>query len=192
MLAYAARADVLRAWAGLGYNRRAVMLHELAYKMFDRTFCTPTSVRDWGQLKGVGSYTARAVALFSGQEVDLPIDTNIRRILGRLLLNRFYATPRSDPEIRKSAQALLDSTSRPADLVQALFDLAASVCTKRPNCDMCPLKDVCPAARAFLEGRVRTPRLTTRQSNERVRPGKKHPDRIYRGRILKMIRESTH
>lgn len=116
-LAAASPADVIRAWQGLGYNRRGLNLHRAAQQI-ERDGWPD----DLTQLPGVGPYTAAAVASFAfGREV-LPVDTNVRRIQDRA---GHTFSPRSG---------------------QALMDLGATVCLARvPRCARCPLANGCPS-----------------------------------------------
>jgi A/G-specific adenine glycosylase len=116
-LAAAPLSDVIRAWQGLGYNRRAVNLHRAARVVAERGW-----PEDLTELPGVGRYTADAVGLFAFGRDVLPVDVNIRRVLDR-------------------------SGSRfgPAS-AQALMDVGATICLARiPRCDACPLTAECPS-----------------------------------------------
>jgi A/G-specific adenine glycosylase len=128
-LAAAPRADVIDAWAGLGYNRRAVNLHRCAQAVA-AAGGFPREVAELERLPGIGPYTARAVACFAfGAEVSAP-DTNARRVLGRAF---------GDPD-------LAPPPGRAYDWNQALFDLGSQVCiARRPRCDRCPLAGGCPS-----------------------------------------------
>lgn len=188
-LAKASNADVIRAWAGLGYNRRALALRDIARQIVENG--VPETEEDWLKLKGIGPYTAAAVSILAQNKKTLPVDTNVRRVLGRLLLGRPYPDLKEDLRVQKRGQVLLGETGRHADLVQSLFDLASSHCGKVPDCSTCPLKTVCPSAQKFLSGKVKTPKRMTPKTKERIHEGKKYPDRIYRGRILKLVRETS-
>ncbi len=186
-LAKASNADVIHAWAGLGYNRRALMLRDIAREVVRRG--VPKTEAQWRELKGIGPYTAAALACFSLHERTMPIDTNIRRVLARFkhgIPYRFHI--RSDRTYRVSG--LLPKKGRFYDIPQALFDLASAVCKKIPDCASCPLKTECKAAPKFLSGRVRTPRQMVKKPLESRHRNKKFPDRIYRGRILAIVRQS--
>ncbi|MFA6429917.1 MAG: A/G-specific adenine glycosylase [Patescibacteria group bacterium] len=186
ILAKASNADVIHAWAGLGYNRRALMLRDVA-----RSVLRPPDGTEkfWLSLKGIGPYTAAAIACFAYHERTLPIDTNIRRVLARFLFAIPFPTLAIDDRIRKRIDDILPKRGRFFDVPQALFDLATLVCTKTPACASCPLRKTCKAAPRFLDGRVRTPKAMIKKANETIQPGKKYPDRIYRGRILAVIRK---
>jgi A/G-specific adenine glycosylase len=131
-LAAASRADVLGAWVGLGYNRRAVALHAAA-----RVVACEGWPADLTTLPGVGPYTAAAVASFAfGAEVAA-VDTNVRRVASRLG--------------RGSPGALL-APGRAAEWNQAAMELGATVCTARaPRCEACPVTAWCAANGSELE-----------------------------------------
>ena len=187
-LAKASNAQVLKAWAGLGYNRRALMLRDIA-----RQICVqgvPTSDVGWRKLKGIGPYTSAAIALFAQHERIIPIDTNIRRVLARVGLGLPYPSLADDERIAKVAETIVPKTGRYDDFFQAIFDLATSVCMKTPDCARCPLRTVCKAAPDFLAGNVATPKAMIVKAKERKHRDKSFPDRIYRGRILTLVRKA--
>jgi A/G-specific adenine glycosylase len=116
-LAAAAAGDVILAWQGLGYNRRAVNLHRAA-----RIVAAEGWPEDLTELPGVGRYTADAVRAFAFEESVLPRDTNVRRVEERTG-HRFTSA-----------------------CGQALMDLGATVCLARvPRCGICPLAEDCPS-----------------------------------------------
>jgi A/G-specific adenine glycosylase len=128
-LASAEPADVIRAWDGLGYNRRAIRLHRCAAIVAERGGF-PREPSELRQLPGVGAYTAAAIACFAfGAQVAAP-DTNARRILGRAF---------GDPDVPPPP-------ARAYEWNQALFDLGSTVCiARRPRCQVCPLSADCPS-----------------------------------------------
>jgi A/G-specific adenine glycosylase len=116
-LAAAPRDEVIRAWQGLGYNRRAVNLHRAA-----QLVTADGWPKDLTELPGVGEYTAAAVRRFALGEPMLPVDTNVRRVLDR-----------TGGEFGPEA-------------AEALMDLGATVCLARiPRCEVCPLAEQCPS-----------------------------------------------
>jgi A/G-specific adenine glycosylase len=135
-LSEAALGDVLRAWSGLGYNRRARDLHRIA-RLHPREL--PATREGLDALPGVGAYTAGAVSCFSRGESVAFADTNVRRVLGRALLGR-TATER---EAVALDERLMPRTG--ADRWHhALMDLGATVCASRmPRCGECPLAAGC-------------------------------------------------
>lgn len=185
-LATAPTSDVLHLWSGLGYNRRALALQNIAKQVAEHG--EPRSANEWLTLKGVGPYTSAAVATFSRQEAVMPIDTNVRRLLGRALLGITFPQLEHDTRIDQTTQPWL-SASEFFHIPQALFDIASSICKKRPECERCPLKEHCQAAPAFLSGSVTIPKQSIKKAIESRHNEKPHPDRIYRGRIVKLLRE---
>ena len=135
-LSRAALADVLRAWAGLGYNRRARDLHRIA-RLHPRRL--PATREGLDALPGVGAYTAGAVSCFSRGETVAFADTNVRRVLGRVFLGRI-ATEREAVALdeRLVPRAGADRWHH------ALMDLGATICLSRtPRCDACPIAALC-------------------------------------------------
>jgi A/G-specific adenine glycosylase len=129
-LAAAPLDNVLRAWAGLGYNRRAVHLHRAARAIVaDHAGRIPDDLAALEALPGVGPYTARAVAAIAfGRHVGA-VDTNVRRVLGRLV-GRDHAS--------KALQALAARhlpAAHAADWTAALMDVGARHCRPVPRCD---------------------------------------------------------
>lgn len=185
-LALATNSQVIQAWAGLGYNRRALILRDIARSIVQNG--VPSTEDGWRELKGIGAYTAAAISAFALRQRTLPIDTNVRRVLGRLLFGTIYPQPAIDDRIRKNVDLVLPKRGRFYDVPQAIFDLATTHCTKVPTCTTCPLRTVCPAASKFLSGRVRVPRQMVKKAAESRHRDKRFPDRIYRGRILKLVR----
>jgi A/G-specific adenine glycosylase len=128
-LAATATGDVIAAWSGLGYNRRALMLHRCAVAVRDRGGF-PREPRELEQLPGIGPYTAAAIACFAfGAQIATP-DTNARRVC-----ERAFGTADMEPP---PGQAYAWN--------QALFDLGREICiARRPRCWVCPLAPGCPS-----------------------------------------------
>jgi len=138
-------AEVVQAWAGLGYNRRAVNLHRAAVEIVRRhSGVLPSSLAELVVLPGVGPYTARAVLAFAF-EVDVGVvEVNSARVLARAVAG--------SPLPAREAQLLADSLVPDGEgwaWNQAMLDLGATVCTKRaPRCAACPLRACCAWAAA--------------------------------------------
>jgi len=128
-LAAATPADVIQAWSGLGYNRRAVNLHRCAQAVAERGGF-PRDPGELATLPGIGPYTAAAIACFAfGAQIAAP-DTNARRVLGRAFPGIDVPPP----------------PGRAYDWNQALFDLGREICIARtPRCGACPLAAGCPS-----------------------------------------------
>ena len=132
-LAAAAPRDVLAAWSGLGYNRRALALHAAARAVEAGGW--PDDLTD---LPGVGPYTAAAVASFAWDRQQVAIDTNVRRVL-----ERFDGVRRSPTALTRRAHEVLP-VGRAAAFNQAMMELGATVCRPRaPRCDACPIRHAC-------------------------------------------------
>lgn len=187
-LAAADTATVIQAWAGLGYNRRALALREIARQVVETG--VPASEEEWLELKGIGPYTAAAMTVFALGKMAVPIDTNIRRVGARLLLATPHPDPADDALLKPKLAALLARSPRFDDLVQALFDLASVFCLKKPVCESCPLLEACPVSPGFRVGLFPLPKRPSPASRERKHRDKPHPDRIFRGRILALVRKS--
>jgi A/G-specific adenine glycosylase len=168
-LANASRADAIRAWQGLGYNLRAVRLHAIACQAVAKYAGElPRSLEELMQLKGVGRYTAGAVACFAYEQPVAMVDTNVRRVLGRV----FSLEP---ADVERKAQSLVPARNA-YEWNQALMDLGATLCRARqPLCLVCPLIAECGGPRAV-------PRKSAQQ-------GRFHgSNRYVRGRILDDLR----
>lgn len=171
-LANAPRAEVIRMWSGLGYNRRAVHLHEAAKLIVERhNGQLPTERAALEALPGIGAYTAGAVlSIALGRDEPAP-DTNVRRVIGRFV---FGGSPGS-AEVDKAARSLVPG-ARAGDWNQALMDLGSSVCvTRKPRCLFCPLQPGCRSA-----GQVQ-PVARKSASASDIFAGS---SRFYRGRLL--------
>jgi A/G-specific adenine glycosylase len=143
--AAASAGDVIHAWNGLGYNRRAVHLHRAAVAIVERhDGRVPADLGALLALPGVGPYTARAVLVFAFERDIGLVDTNAGRFVARALVGQSVSS--------RDAQAAADHAV-PAGHAwawgQAVFDLGASICTKRaPRCGVCPIARMCVWNRA--------------------------------------------
>ena len=146
-LADAPAGEVIRAWAGMGYNRRALNLQRAAQAVVERHGgALPTDPKALRSLPGVGEYTANALACFAqGRQVAV-VDTNVRRVLGRVF---HWPSLPLDREVAATAERVLPEGKAWA-WNQALMDLGATVCTsRRPTCLLCPVRSACRAAGTF-------------------------------------------
>lgn len=184
-LSTAKTSDLIHAWAGLGYNRRALYARDAARAVVASE--TPHNEKEWRKLKGVGPYVAAALTEFVNHRRAIVIDTNIRRVVGRIFLGKPFPSLTDDARIRSTLEKITPKDKRHRDLPQACMDFANAVCLPRtPKCAACPLQTRCKASTLFLSGRpVQRP---TKRVTERIHTEKKFPDRIYRGRILALVR----
>lgn len=141
-LAAADDADVMAAWAGLGYYSRARNLLAAARRLSAHGF--PPTAAGLSALPGVGAYTSAAIAAIAFGERCIAVDANVERVGARL-----FAIDRPLPAARADIAAAFAPhvpAGRPGDFVQALMDLGSSICTPRsPRCDACPLASECAA-----------------------------------------------
>ncbi len=157
-LAHAREASVLAAWSGLGYYRRARMLHAAAKVVVrKRGGKFPTTAEGLRELPGVGRYTAAAIASIAFGEPVAVVDGNVERVL-----QRFVGRQLSGEEFWLTSERLLDR-ERPGDFNQAMMELGAMVCTPRaPACLTCPVGELC-ATRGELAGAAKTARQQKRE-----------------------------
>ncbi len=146
-LAAARESSVLASWSGLGYYRRARMLHAASKKVMKYyAGKIPDNKEQFGELPGVGRYTSSAVASIAFDEPVAVVDGNVRRVLQRLKGKAI-----ADEELWQVAGELL-CRERPGDYNQALMELGATVCLPRePKCQICPIARDC-ATRGPLDG----------------------------------------
>ena len=138
-LAAAREASVLAAWSGLGYYRRARMMHAAA-KLIVREHSGkfPATEEGLRKLPGIGRYTAAAIASIAFGEPVAVVDGNVERVLQRVSGKRL-----AGEELWETANCLLDA-NRPGDFNQAMMELGAMVCTPRaPGCLTCPVIELC-------------------------------------------------
>jgi A/G-specific adenine glycosylase len=167
-LAAASEDDVLAAWSGLGYYRRARMLHACAREIVARNGGRfPETAIALRELPGIGRYTAAAIASIAFGETAAVVDGNVERVLQRIGGRDLTAK-----QSWECAQELL-SQSRPGDFNQAMMELGATVCLPRePRCEACPARVWCTTAARELQAKgsglgalraVALPRQTKRE-----------------------------
>jgi A/G-specific adenine glycosylase len=177
-------ADVVRLWAGLGYNRRAVNLHRCAVSVRDEwNGQLPDSLDALLTLPGVGPYTARAVLAFAFEHDAAVVDTNVARVVARVV-GRSLA--------RCEVQAAADAWSPPGQAWawnQGLMDLGSALCSARtPTCAGCPLASACAwraAGRCSPDPAVGSAGVSGRQS------AFAGSDRQGRGRLVAALRHAA-
>ncbi len=180
--AAAPTAEVVRAWAGLGYNRRAINLHRTAVRIVEHHGGRlPEDLEALLALPGIGPYTARAVLAFAFERDHGVLDTNAARVLARAVAGERLAAG--------AAQRLADQqvpSGAGWAYNQAVLDLGATICVKRsPRCEVCPLAPRCAWARGGFtvpdpaEGSAGT---SSRQSRF------EGSDRQGRGRLVRALR----
>jgi A/G-specific adenine glycosylase len=176
--------EAVRAWNRLGYPRRALRLHGAAVAITERfDGQVPADLDALRSLPGVGSYTAAAVASFAHGRRAVVLDTNVRRVLGRLAVGEAYpGATQTRAELAVAETFLPDDPALAARWAVASMELGALVCTARsPRCDVCPVTDLCAWRRAGYPAWAGPPRRG--QAYEGT-------DRQCRGALLSVLRSS--
>lgn len=189
-LASAPVAEVLREWRGLGYNSRAVRLKQIASEVTERFGgAMPRDELLLRELPGIGPYTVAAVRAFAFDLDDAAVDTNVRRVVHRVLHGIEHPPIVDAATLDREAHAFVPA-GRGHDWNSAVMDLGATICTARaPKCFLCPLRPVCEAApldAAALE-RARAAHARKRAPQDAI-PFEK-TTRYARGRIVDRLRE---
>lgn len=183
-LAHAPAMDVIRAWKGLGYNRRAVELHQAAQAIeHDHGGVFPEDARELRRLPGLGEYSANAVACFAFDAQVPVVDTNVRRVLARAA----FGKEAQDVPVAGVADTAVRWLPRSEAYRwnQALMDVGAMVCRPvSPLCPQCPLARACLYRAQGLDRRPRAPTATKKEAFEGSR-------RQLRGGIVDQLRKAA-
>jgi A/G-specific adenine glycosylase len=150
-LALAPEAEVLACWSGLGYYRRARMLHKAAqFLVAEHAGMLPETSVELRALPGIGDYTSAAIASIAFGESIAVVDGNVERVLLRVIGRPQDTCTAAQNFIREQAAALVphkrlaDRTNAAGDHNQAMMELGATICTpKKPLCECCPVHDLC-------------------------------------------------
>jgi A/G-specific adenine glycosylase len=184
--------EAIRQWGRLGYPRRALRLHETATILTARHGGKVPADRDTLlALPGIGSYTAAAVASFAFGQRHAVLDTNVRRVLARLVAGQPRAAATPSVAERRLAESLLPA--EPAVAARwsvAVMELGALVCTAAsPRCDTCPVAGDCAWLAA---GRPEEPKNSRDPAGAAGRRTQRYDgtDRQCRGRLLAVLRDS--
>ena len=173
--------DVVRMWAGLGYNRRAVNLHRAAQVCVDEhDGQLPATLEDLLLLPGVGPYTARAVLAFAHEQDVAVLDTNAARVVARVRGQRMTLG-----EAQLAADSFVPA-GKGWRWNQAILDLGATVCTKRsPRCERCPIVRSCAW---FATGRAEVDPAEGSGGTSGRQSAFEGSDRQGRGRLVDALR----
>ncbi|MGH2409789.1 MAG: A/G-specific adenine glycosylase, partial [Chloroflexota bacterium] len=183
-LAAAPVSEVIRAWKGLGYNLRAIRLHRIAQQVVARHGSElPGTAAGLLALEGIGPYTAGAVACFAFGLPEPVLDTNVRRVLGRIVIG---------PDGPAAPAATLWTIAREVlphhaayDWNQALMDIGARICLpRRPKCLLCPARPWCRSAGKVTDAVRERPASYTASSQAPFTGS----NRYYRGRVVDHLR----
>lgn len=192
VLAKATTAAVLQEWSGLGYNRRPLALHNIAKLVVEQHHGKfPSDITELQKFKGIGDYTAHAMASFAFKQRVPLVDTNIKRVLGRIFFGyRKLETIRDNVGIFwELSRQLIASAKSPYDVNQGLMDFGALICTaKQPKCPTCPMRTICQSYPDILTAHPDRLRVKAKRT-EPVFFGQ--PRRIWRGKILQLLHQHT-
>lgn len=182
--AEADRAQVLRVWAGAGYPRRALALREAArICLAQHDGALPREPEALLVLPGVGPFTAAIVRCFGWGDDAVAIDTNVVRVLGRLVHGDVQPALETPPATIAAIAARLLPRGVAGRWNTTLMEYGARVCTARPHCESCVVARMCAARPRFAAGAVAPP--------VRAQGRFEGSDRQWRGRILGVLRQ-TH
>lgn len=186
-LADAPASAVIRAWAGLGYNRRALNLQRACREVMERFGGEmPRSVEDLVSLPGVGPYTAGAIACFAFEQDVGFVDVNIRRVLHRMAYGPEIPEPKATPREMNELAHRSVPPGRGYAWNQALMELGATVCRARSTeCTRCPVTEWC-AAHGRMDAAFA---LASKATNGKSIPFEQ-TSRYFRGRIIDLLREA--
>ena len=196
-LAAAPTAEVISAWVPLGYNRRAISLQSIAKQVIaEYQGQIPDSIDELLKLKGIGRYTAGAIACFAYRKHVATVDTNIRRVLHRIFLGLEQPEQKiNDSQMLSLAEQVLP-TGQAYNWNQALMDLGATTCTSNDTrCGSCPLQETCRAYAEmgqyslFPSGVVfrQLRKVAEKKSGYQTQPFTSS-NRYFRGRIIDLLR----
>lgn len=167
-LADAPEEEVFRHWQGLGYYSRARNLHHTAKVVaHDLDGAFPNTYDGLRQLRGVGAYTAAAIASFAFELPHAVVDGNVVRVLARFCgIGLLPQSTEGKKRFEKTATALLDA-QHPGEYNQAIMDHGATVCTpSRPDCPRCPVQEKCFA---FQERKIEELPVRAKKSTQKQR-----------------------
>src|SRR4051794_26674975 len=183
-LAAATPADVIRAWGKLGYPRRALRLREAAVAVVERhAGVVPDDVPALEALPGIGTYTARAVACFGYGQPQPVVDTNVRRVVARLLHGRAEAGNARAADLTDIVELTPAEPARATRFSVAVMELGALICVARtPRCGACPVRGRCAWRLAGSPAHDGPPRRVQRFAGT---------DRQVRGRLLDVLRAAS-
>jgi A/G-specific adenine glycosylase len=184
-LAAASPADVIRAWGKLGYPRRALRLREAAVAITERHGgVVPDDVPALEALPGIGTYTARAVACFGYGQLQPVVDTNVRRVVSRLVHGRVEAGNARAADLDDVAALAPADRERAVRFSVAVMELGALICVAgTPRCGACPVRDRCAWRLAGCPPHDGPPRRVQKFAGT---------DRQVRGRLLDVLRAAHH
>jgi A/G-specific adenine glycosylase len=192
-LAKAPQADVIKAWSGLGYNRRALLLHKFAQAVCGQSGIIPSDTEELIKLPGIGPYTSGSIASFAFNKSSPAIDVNVRRIYLRYFRGKDQGLPGNKEEEKAVYNLVLQSIpeGKSCDLHNALMDFGSSTCTRNnPQCGDCFLSSSCKFAPLYEKDKKVMYVMEKKKEKGVSEFGKHVPNRIFRGRIVEWVRQN--
>jgi len=194
-LAKASKAEVIDSWSGLGYNRRALLLHRFAQEVCEKYGGDiPKNREELSELPGMGPYTTGAILSFAYNLPEPAIDVNVRRIYLRFFQGKDQGLPMSKKE-EQELFALAKQTipeNRSKDFHNALMDFGSLACTRNtPSCLNCSLQPSCAFFPLYKDQKDKVLFVMEKRKESGVmEDGKYIPNRIFRGRIVELARKN--
>ncbi len=194
-LAKASKAEIIRSWSGLGYNRRALLLHAFAQEVVEKyRGVIPDSVEILRTLPGIGPYTAGALASFAYNKPEPAIDVNVRRISMRFFRGKDQGLPmgkREEQELYRLIKSVIPE-GKSAAFHNALMDFGSVVCTRdAPSCSQCPLQKNCHFFPLYSTKKEKSLFVMEKKEEKGVfEKGRFIPNRIFRGRMVELVRKN--
>ncbi len=194
-LAKASTGQVIHAWSGLGYNRRALLLHRFAQEVVaNYNGIIPDSAAQLIKLPGIGPYTAGAIASFAYNQPEPAIDVNVRRIYLRFFQGKDQGLPmgmKEEQELYNLAKSTIPK-GKSAEFHNALMDFGSLICTRdAPLCGQCPLQKSCHFFPLYMKKKEKALFVVEKREEKGVvEDGKFIPNRIFRGRMVEFVRKN--
>lgn len=194
-LAAAEKSQVIQSWSGLGYNRRALMLHKFGQEIVNyHQGIIPQTTKELIALPGIGPYTAGAIASFAFNKPEPAVDVNLRRTYMRYFHGQDQALPMN--KLEEAELYTLIKSSIPKDksslLHNALMDFGSLICkAKNPSCESCFQSKECKFAPLYKQHGQKALFVKEKKQEPGISENGKHiPNRIFRGRIVEFIRNN--
>lgn len=196
LLANASSSQVILAWSGLGYNRRALMLHKFAQVVIEKyNGIIPSTYDELLELPGIGPYAAGSVTAFAYNKEVPAIDVNVRRVFMRFFSGKDQGLPMKSIQEKELFTLVKKSIplGKSSDFHNALMDFASSVCTRKsPVCSNCVMKDNCLFfPKIETNGKDAFFVMEKKEEKGMKENGKHIPNRIFRGRIVEFARKNN-
>ena len=183
-LANASAGEVIKMWSGLGYNRRAVKLHECAKAVVEKfQGIFPSYEEELQQLQGIGPYTSAAIMAFAYNKPALVIDTNVRRVFFRIFLGEEEVLEQLQETIARYV-----SKKQSRDYHNALMDFGSAICTARaPKCESCVFAKECVSTKTYSKQEMEEMASRIFKTTQSKFVGS---NRYYRSLVLKAVQKN--